>query len=313
MASSPEERPERPSDAPERSLAQRHAEARRPLAEDKAWREKEIADRMDERTAERLERSKKPLHMFMEETGGLARFVGQFFARFWRRPFEARELIRQMDDVGTKSFVLVGVTGLSIGIVLAMQSRGTLARFGAEAVLPNMLALSVIKEIGPVITSLVLAGRLGAGFAAELGSMKVTEQIDAMEAAALKPFHYLVVTRVLACVIMFPVMTILVDTIALMGGYFESYLASRMDWRVFVDSAFSTLRFSDLIVDTMKTSIFGFIVGIVACYRGYSVRGGTREVGQSAMQAVVLASLLILVADVVVVRLSIMFFGDLAG
>jgi len=297
----------------DRSMAQRQADHRRPLAEGKAWREKELFERAGENAARREERSGRAGHQFLEETGNLARFAGRFFARFWRRPFEGRELITQMDDVGTKSLPLVGVTGLSIGIVLAMQSRGTLARFGAEAVLPNMLALSVVKEIGPVITSLVLAGRLGAGFAAELGSMKVTEQIDAMEAAALKPFHYLVVTRVLACVIMFPIMTILVDTIALTGGYFESYLATGMHWRMFVDAAFQSLRLSDVIVDTMKTSVFGFIVGIVACYRGYNVQGGTREVGQSAMQSVVLASLLILVADVVVVRLSIMLFGDVGG
>ena len=297
----------------ERSFAERNVGARRSAAEGKFWREKSLTERIGEDAAERLERSQSLMRGFLEQAGGLAAFVGHFFARFWRRPFEGRELVTQMDEVGTKSFLLVGVTGISIGIVLAMQSRGTLARFGAEAVLPNMLALSVVKEIGPVITSLVLAGRLGAGFAAELGSMKVTEQIDAMEASALKPFHYLVVTRVLACVIMFPLLTILVDTIALIGGYLESNLTTGMDWRVFVDSAFSTMRFADVIVDTMKTSVFGFIVGIVACWYGYSVRGGTREVGQAAMKAVVLASLLILVADVVVVRISLLFFGDISG
>jgi phospholipid/cholesterol/gamma-HCH transport system permease protein len=215
--------------------------------------------------------------------------------------------------VGSKSFMLTSVVGLSIGVVLALQSRGTLARFGAEAVLPSMLALSVIKEIGPVITSLVLAGRLGAGIAAELGSMRVTEQIDALEVAALKPFHYLVVTRVLACVIMFPIMTALTDAIALSGGYVESVLSEDMDYRVFTDTAFSSMRFSDISVDTMKTAVFGLIVGIVACWLGYNVRGGTREVGQAAMRAVVMSSLLILVADVVIVRASLMFFGDVAG
>ena len=144
-----------------------------------------------------------------------------------------------------------------------MQSRGTLIRFGAEAVLPNMLALSVFKEIGPVITSLVLAGRLGAGMGAEIGSMRVTEQIDALEVAALKPFHYLVITRVLACVIIFPVLTMWTDALAMTGGYLESVLSSEMDYRIFLNTAFETIRFSDLIVDTMKTSIFGFIVGIV--------------------------------------------------
>jgi phospholipid/cholesterol/gamma-HCH transport system permease protein len=250
---------------------------------------------------------------FFESAGSLFAFFGHFMARFWRRPFEARELANQMDEVGAKSLILTAVVGLSIGIVLAMQSRGTLARFGAESMLPSMLTLSVVKEIGPVLTSIVLAGRLGAGFASELGSMRVTEQIDALEVAALKPFHYLVVTRVLACIVMFPVMTALTDLLALSGGYMESALAENMDYRVFMDTALSSLRFADIVVDTLKTSVFGAIVGIVACWLGYNVRGGTREVGQAAMQAVVLSSLLILVADVVVVRISIMLFGDISG
>ena len=208
--------------------------------------------------------------------------------------------------------MLTAVTGIAIGIVLAMQSRGTLARFGAEAVMPNMLALSIIKEIGPVITSLVLAGRLGAGIGAEIGSMRVTEQIDALEVAALKPFHYLVITRVLACVIVFPILTIWTDTIALLGGYLESVLATNMDYRIFINTAFSSLRITDLIVDTMKTSIFGFIVGTVSCYLGYTVRGGTRDVGRAAMRAVVISSLLILLSDVLIVRLSLILFGDVS-
>jgi phospholipid/cholesterol/gamma-HCH transport system permease protein len=250
---------------------------------------------------------------FMMRAGDLALFAAEFFKRFWRRPYEIRELVHQMDEVGTKSFLLTSVTGFAIGIVLAMQSRGTLIRFGAEAVLPNMLALSVFKEIGPVITSLVLAGRLGAGMGAEIGSMRVTEQIDALEVAALKPFHYLVITRVLACVIIFPILTMWTDTLAMIGGYLESVLSSEMDYRIFLNTAFETIRFSDLIVDTMKTSIFGFIVGIVSCYMGFNVRGGTREVGQAAMHAVVVSALLIFIADVVVVRMSLLIFGDVSG
>lgn len=254
-----------------------------------------------------------PIQKGLARTGEFATFVAEFFKRFWRRPFEFRELIRQMDEVGTKSFLLTSVTGFAIGVVLAMQSRGTLARFGAEAVLPNMLALSVIKEIGPVLTSLVLAGRLGAGIGAEIGSMRVTEQIDALEVAALKPFHYLVVTRVVACTIMFPIMTIWTDAIALTGGYLESAITADMDYRVFLATAFESVRFVDLISDTMKTSVFGFIVGIVSCFFGYNVRGGTREVGQAAMQAVVTSSLLIFLADLVIVSFSILLFGDVSS
>ena len=260
-----------------------------------------------------LNPAKRGLYSVLGRTGELAAFMGEFFARFWRSPFEAKETLNQMDEAGSRSFLLVAVTGLAIGVVMSMQSRGTLASFGAEAMLPNMLALSVIKEIGPVFTSLVLAGRLGAGIGAEIGSMRVTEQIDALEVAALKPFHYLVVTRVLACILVFPVLTICADVIALLGGYFESQLASGMDYRIYISTAFSSIRFTDLIVDTLKTSIFGFIVAIVSCYLGYNVRGGTREVGQAAMRSVVISSLLILLADVIIVRMSIMIFGDVSG
>jgi len=245
----------------------------------------------------------------LERTANLTFFALRFFRESLRRPFEGRELIRQMDEVGAKSLLLVAVSGLSIGVVLSMQSRGTLARFGAEAVLPSMLSLSVIKEIGPIITALVLAGRLGAGIAAEIGSMRVTEQIDALAVAALKPFKYLVVTRVLACVVMFPILTLCCDALALFGGFLESVISAGTDYRLFVDRAFESVRLSDVIFSTAKTCVFGFIVGIVGCEMGYHVRGGTREVGRSAMQAVVLASLLILVADVVLVRISLTLFG----
>ncbi len=245
----------------------------------------------------------------LERTAGLTFFALEFCKKCFRRPFEGRELLNQMDEAGSKSLLLVVVTGLSIGAVLSMQSRGTLARFGAESVLPSMLALSVIKEIGPVLTSLVLAGRLGAGIAAEIGSMRVTEQIDALEVAALKPFNYLVVTRVLACMVMFPVLTICCDVVALTGGFLESVIAAGTDYRLFIDRAFADVRLSDVTFSTAKTSVFGLIVGIVGCEMGYHVRGGTREVGRSAMQAVVLSSLLILVADVFLVRISLALFG----
>lgn len=297
---------------PTDSLTQRLRSARRSRQSEKILQEKAVERKVEEEKEAAREKTVFG-ESFFAEAGGLFAFIGRFFSRFWRRPFEFKELLTQMDEVGTKSLTLTGVVGFSIGIVLAMQSRGTLARFGAESFLPSMLSLSVIKEIGPVLTSLVLAGRLGAGMGAELGSMKVTEQIDALEVAALKPFHYLVVTRVLACVIMFPIMTILTDMLALTGGYLEAWLSDGMDVRVFIATAFDTLRFVDVAVDTMKTSVFGFIVGIVSCYLGYNVRGGTREVGRAAMQAVVISSLLILLADVVVVRASIILFGDISG
>ncbi|NNE71787.1 MAG: ABC transporter permease [Rhodothermales bacterium] len=256
---------------------------------------------------------RETLAQFLEKIGEFGSFVALFFREGFGRPWEGRELLRQMDEVGTRSFLLTGVTGLAIGAVLAMQSRGTLVQFGAEAMLPNMLALSIIKEIGPVMTALVLAGRLGAGIGAEIGSMRVTEQIDALEVMALRPLNYLVVTRVLACFIMFPVLTIWTDALGLFGGYLESALAAQTDPRLFLDTAFTSLRFSDVLVDTMKTSIFGAIVGLVSCFLGFNVRGGTRAVGQAAMQSVVASSVLVILADVFVVRLSLLIFGDVAS
>ncbi|MEL7362501.1 MAG: ABC transporter permease [Bacteroidota bacterium] len=298
-----------PSDAlPEASLSQRLRDARRARANEKILQEKSLA----ERATERMQASQANAYGFLDQAGEFFAFGWHFFARFWRRPFEWKELLKQMDEVGAKSFLLTGTTGFAIGIVLSMQSRGTMARFGAEMFLPSMLALSVVKEIGPVLTSLVLAGRLGAGIGAEIGSMKVSEQIDALEVAALKPYHYLVVTRVLACVIMFPIMTAMTDFLALVGGFIENSFATGMDYRIFIDEAFSSLRFVDIVVDTMKTSVFGFLVGITSCFLGYTVRGGTREVGQAAMRAVVVSSLLIILADVVIVRLSLMIFGDVS-
>ena len=305
-----------PPDAPlpdlSDSLTQRLRSSRRTRLNEKILQEKDFEQKALDIEAE-VRATTASSDGFFDRAGAFFQFVGQFFARFWRRPFEFKELINQMDEVGSKSLMLTGVVGFAIGIVLAMQSRGTLARFGAESFLPSMLALSVIKEIGPVLTSLVLAGRLGAGMGAELGSMRVTEQIDALEVAALKPFHYLVITRVLACVLMFPMMTLITDLLGLIGGYLESVLSGGMDYRVFISTAFDSLRIEDVLSDTFKTSLFGFIVGIVSCFLGYNVRGGTREVGRAAMQAVVVSSLLILVTDVVWVRISIMIFGDISN
>ena len=253
------------------------------------------------------------VHTFFERAGLLAAFTGRFFREVWRPPYEGRELVRQMDEIGSKSFLLVAITGFSTGFVMAMQSRGTLASFGAQALLPDMVTIAVIKEFGPVFTAIVLAGRLGAGIVAEIGSMRVTEQIDAMEVAALKPFKYLVTTRILACILMFPVLTVVTDLVAISGALLESSLTLNLDPRMFFREAFSTIRMVDVVVDTGKTSLFGLIVGVVSCSYGYHVRGGAREVGQAGMQAVVLSSLLVLLADVVVVRASIWLVGDVSA
>lgn len=244
----------------------------------------------------------------LEWFGDLARFIGRTISRAVRPPYEIRELLRQLDDIGTKSVPLVGAAGLAIGIVLAMQSRTTLARFGAEALLPTMISISVVRELGPVITGLMVAGRIGAGLAAELGSMRVTEQIDAMEVSATDPFSYLIVPRVLACIIAMPVLTIYCDVLAMAGGFLAAMLTTETSFRLYFDASMSVLSFVDVIPSTAKTAVFGFFIGMIGCFHGYSVRGGTAGVGKAATIAVVLSSLMVIVSNVVMVHITQILF-----
>jgi len=236
-------------------------------------------------------------------------FLGRFFKVGTRPPYEWRETFQQMHEVGSKSILLVGVAGLAIGIVLAMQTSSTLARFGGQGLLPSMIAIAVIREIGPIITALVVSGRVGAGIGAELGSMRVTEQIDAMQVAALNPFRYLVVTRIAATILMLPILTIYADGLALMGGFFAMTFEQNISLKLYFDSAIRFLDFQTVIPSTAKTLVFGFIIGSIASFYGYNTTGGTYGVGKSAMISVVVSSLLIIMADVVLVKLTLLLFG----
>mgnify|MGYP001591690598 CR=1 FL=1 len=246
---------------------------------------------------------------FFEGLASYALFLGRFFAQLAQRPFEWQETSRQMYEVGAKSVLIVGVAGLAIGMVLAMQTGSTLARFGGQGLLPSMIAVAVLREIGPIITALVVSGRVGAGIGAELGAMRVTEQIDAMEVAALNPFRYLVVTRVLACMLMLPILTVYANALALLGGFFVMNLEQNMSLKLYFDSALRFLNLKTVLPALGKTAVFGFIIGSMACYLGYNTTGGTSGVGKNAMIAVVLATLLIVVADVVLVKFTILLFG----
>ena len=248
---------------------------------------------------------KKPF----EEIARFVFFLGRFFTSLKQAPEERGEIARQMYEIGAKSILIVGVAGLAIGMVLAMQTSSTLARFGGQGLLPSMIAVAVLREIGPIITALVVSGRVGAGIGAELGAMRVSEQIDAMEVAALNPFRYLVVTRVLACVLMLPVLTVYANFLALLGGYFAMRLEQNMSMRLYFDSALRFLNFDTVLPALGKTAVFGFLIGTIACFLGYHTSGGTAGVGRSAMIAVVLSTLMIIVADVVLVKLTILLFG----
>jgi phospholipid/cholesterol/gamma-HCH transport system permease protein len=241
---------------------------------------------------------------FLEETGGLARFTGKFFAEGFRPRYEFSEFIRQCFIIGYRSLPLVGLTGFIMGLVLTMQLRPKLVEYGVEAELPGMVGIAIVREIGPVITALIFAGKIGSSIGAELGSMKVTEQIDAMEVSGTNPFKYLVVTRVLATMLMLPILVVLSDAISLYGSFIGVNIRGITSWHLYWDMVFRNLSFGDVLPAFVKTFFFGYAVGIVGCYKGYYSNKGTEGVGRSANSAVVLASILVFIIDLISVQIT---------
>lgn len=243
------------------------------------------------------------LTKLLEETGQIARFSGRFFREAFTPRYEFREFLRQCFYIGYKSLALVGITAFIMGLVLTIQSRPTLVEFGAEAWLPKMISVSLIREIAPVITALICAGKIGSGIGAELGSMKVTEQIDAMEVSGTNPYKFLVVTRVMATTCMVPILAVTAGAISLYGGYLGSNLRGNVSWQLFWNQVFDTLTYGDIIPAIGKTFFFGFAIGIIGCYHGYNSNKGTEGVGRSANSAVVVSSLMVFIIDLLAVQI----------
>ena len=250
----------------------------------------------------------QPLRSMVEWTGELGLFLWRVAKAIFSRPFEWAEFSRQLDAIGAKSLPLVALAGAATGAVLALQTRDSLARFGAKSLLPAVIVFSLVKETGPIITGLVVSGRVGAGIGAELGSMRVTEQIDAMEASAVNPDKYLAATRVLACIVALPLLTVAADFFGILLGWVACTLADPVPLRLFLSNGFHGGTFNDILPPIIKTTVFGLIIGIVSCFQGMRTRGGTEGVGRSATTSVVLSSLFIIVADVLLVQLIITFF-----
>lgn len=242
------------------------------------------------------------------EIWGIYDFSVRYFREVLKPPYDFKELNRQFFRIGNKSLGLVSITGFIIGFVLALQAIPTLEPFGATSLIPAMISLSIIKEIGPVVTGLICAGKIGSGIGAELGSMKVTEQIDAMEVSACKPFNFLVITRVTAATIAIPLLIIYADTIALLGGYIALNIVSDISLTLYFSEVFDALSFSDIIPAFIKTFFFGFTIGVVGCYKGYTANKGTESVGIAANTSVVISSLMIIIWDMVAVQLSTIIF-----
>lgn len=246
---------------------------------------------------------------FFIEIGALSRFAGRFFRELVSRPFEFREFLKQSYQMGNKSLLLVGVTGFILGLVFTLQSRPTLLEFGAVSWMPSMISISIVREIGPVIIALICAGRIGSSIGAELGSMKVTEQIDAMEVSGTNPFKYLVVTRILAATLMLPLLILIGDFIALIGSALVENIKGNVSFELYFNEVFEALKFSDFLPATIKSFFFGFAIGLVGCFKGYNSSKGTEGVGKASNSAVVFTSLLLFVIDFIAVFVSDIIYG----
>lgn len=241
---------------------------------------------------------------FLKEVGEISRFTGRFFREVVKPRQEYEEFINQCFWIGYKTLTLVGVTAFIMGLVLTIQSRPTLLEFGAVSLLPSMVSVSLVREIAPVITALICAGKIGSGIGAELGSMRVTEQIDAMEVSGTNPFKYLVVTRVMASTLMVPLLSCLAIGISLYGGYLGVNIRGNVSWYLYWFQAYDALSYGDFIPSLLKTFFFGFAIGIVGCYKGYNSQKGTEGVGRSATTAVIVASLVVFIIDLIAVQVT---------
>jgi phospholipid/cholesterol/gamma-HCH transport system permease protein len=238
----------------------------------------------------------------MEWFGGLSMFAWQVVRESFRRPLEFTEILKQIFEIGWRSAPLIVLSGLAIGAVLSMHTRSTLERFGAESMIPTALAFALVTETGPLITGLLVSGRVGAGIGAELGGMRVTEQIDALDSLAVNSFKYLVVTRVVACIVALPLLTVLMNAAGLVGGFFAETVVSGASFTFYFNTALSSLSFSDYIPPTVKTVVFGFLIGSTSAYLGYNATGGAEGVGRASTQSVVLSSIFLIVCNVLLVK-----------
>jgi phospholipid/cholesterol/gamma-HCH transport system permease protein len=247
---------------------------------------------------------------------GYAGFAGRLFL-FWAATmakcvtprFYFAETIRQIYSIGVNSLLLTSTVALSVGHVLAMQTIGTLRVFGAVNYVAIVVGLAVVKELGPVFTALMVAGRAGSGICAELGSMKVTRQIDALTVSAVNPMRYLVVTRVIACMVAVPLLTVIADILGVLGGMIVGVIQGGISFHLYVNYTLTYVGLTDVIPGLLKTIFFGMLIGTVACYYGFETTGGTEGVGKSTKSSVVTASLLIVVSDVILTRILLWIFG----
>jgi phospholipid/cholesterol/gamma-HCH transport system permease protein len=240
--------------------------------------------------------------LFFTSLYNVYNFIILFFKELFSFPFEFKETINQCYQVGYKSLALVSMTGFITGIVFTKQSRPSLAEFGASSWLPSLMAIAIIRALAPLVTALITAGKVGSNMGAELGSMKVTEQIDAMEVSGTKPFKYLVVTRITAMTLMLPILVLYTGLIGMVGSYLNIYQNELTSFTAFFNSAFKSISFLDISASIFKATIYGFTIGVAGCYQGYHATNGTKGVGKAANSAVVISMFMIFVEEMLIVQ-----------
>jgi phospholipid/cholesterol/gamma-HCH transport system permease protein len=244
----------------------------------------------------------KGIDLFFVDLYNLYIFISRFFKEFFSLPVEFKEIIQQCYQVGYKSLPLISLTGFITGIVFTKQSRPSLAEFGASSWLPSLIAIAIIRALAPLVTALIVAGKVGSNIGAELGSMKVTEQIDAMEVSGTKPFKFLVVTRITAITFMLPILVLYTGLIGMIGSYLNINQNELTSFTAFFNSAFKSISFLDITASIFKATVFGFTIGVAGCYQGFHATNGTKGVGKAANKAVVLSMFLIFVEEMVIVQ-----------
>jgi len=265
---------------------------------------KNFAEKHSIKLVEKSLQKKEKASGFFAEIANIFLFISETIKETFSRDFEFREFLYQCFLIGNKSLPLVTITGIIMGVVLTIESRPVLVDFGAVSMLPGMVTLSIVREMGPVITALICAGKIGSGMGAELGSMKVTEQIDAMEVSSTNPMRFLVVTRVLAATIMVPALILYADAIGIFGGWAGANIKGDVNFVLFFSQSFSHLGFIDFLPAVVKSFFFGAVIGFVGCYKGYTAGRGTESVGIAANSAVVLASVLVIFVDLIAVQIT---------
>lgn len=241
---------------------------------------------------------------FLIDLADVASFISRFFSEMLLPPYEFKEIIRQCYEVGYRSLLLISTTGFITGVVFTNQSRPSLTEFGATSWLPSLIAIAVVRALGPLVTALIAAGKVGSSIGAELGSMNVTEQIDAMEVSGTDPFKFLVVSRVLATTLSIPLLTMYTTFVALMGAYINVNQNEQTSFTTYIQEVFGAISYLDIFTSVIKSAVFGFTIGMVGCYKGYHSSKGTEGVGKAANSSVVTSMFLVFIEELLSLQIA---------